>query len=805
MSIFLQDLRFAVRTLLRAPLVSGLAILCLALGIGANATMFSVFDGILIKPFPFRDPDRIVVVTETNRRNGIDDGEMSYANFRDVRDASRTLTDVAAFTGRSLTFMYDTEAVRHAGIVVSWNLFDLLGVEPQLGRAFRRDDDQPGALGTVILSDAVWRARFHADPAIIGRSIIVNDAPHTIVGVMPPRFAFPQNGEAWIPIAPVHNADPRASRAMRVYGRLAPGVSRDAAEQEIVALGSRLAGQYVDNAGWSMRTMTLGEDLLPDEPRLVTIAAMGAVSLVLLIACANVANLLLARATARHREIAIRTAVGAGRGRILRQLITESIVLGAAGAPLGLALTFVGIRLMDAGIPSPDLLPYYVTWTIDARVVAYVIAVAVGSGVLFGLAPALQTAHANLVEALKDGARGSSVGGRRGRFRSALVVSEIALSLVLLVGASLFVRSFFNLQTASAGFQTTPLLALRFYMPGDRYEPAGAIASRVEDVMRRVESVPGVAGAAASNYVPLTGGGDGGAIIVDGRPATPGEEPRIAFAGVTPHFFRTLGIRLRNGRDFTDAEGHSRSRVAVVNATMAARFWPGKDAVGQRFRLVDEANGDWFTVIGIAPDIARGFVGSRPQPFAFLPHPFSETRNTGIVLRVERGTPTSVLAAVRDQIRAADASMPIFQVQTMEEARARGYWQYRLFSWMFSIFGAIALALAAVGVYGVLAYSVSQRTHEIGVRMALGARAADVRRMITAQGFRLAAVGIVVGAIGAAGLTQGLRSLLFNVSATDPVSYAGVALFLAGVAIAASWLPARRATRVDPIIALRAE
>ena len=804
MDTLLQDIRFGVRSLLRAPLVSGLAIACLALGIGANATMFSVVDGILIKPFPFKDTDTLVVVTETHQRNGIDDGGMSYPNFRDVRDEARSVTDLAAHTGRTLTFMYEGEAVRHVGWVTSWNLFDLLGARPALGRTFTRDDDRPGAPGTVILSDAVWRARFNADPGAVGRTIVINDAPHTIIGVMPYRFGFPVATEAWIPVEPVHHAEPRSSRGFEVYGRLAPGVTREAARAEMTAIGRRLSEQHAENHGWSLDVLGIEQDLLPDEPRLVTIAAMGAVSLVLLIACANVANLLLARATSRQREIAVRTAVGAGRGRILRQLLTESMVLGAVAAPFGLALAVFGIRLLDAGIPSPDLLPYYITWTIDTRVAVYVMAVAIGSGIVFGMAPAVQTAKTNLVESLKDGGRGSGVGGARGRFRSALVVAEVALSLILLVGAALFVRSFFNLRTANAGFATEPLLMLRFYMPGTRYVPEGVKARRVEDVIRRIESVPGVLSATASNYVPLNGGGAGGSVVIDGRAATPGEEPQIGWAGVTPHFFRTLDVRLRAGRDFTDAEGHSRSRVAIVNATMAARFWPDKDAVGQRFRLAGEVDGDWFTVIGIVPDIARGFVGSRPFPYAFMPHPFGETPNTGLVIRVD-GDPTSVLSGVRDAMRASDAGMPLFQVQTMDAARERGYWQYRLFSWMFSVFGAIALVLAAVGVYGVLAYSVSQRTHEIGVRMALGARGPDVVRMIAGQGVRLALLGIVFGAVGAAGVTQGLRSLLFNVSATDPLSYAGVALFLVAVAMAAAWLPARRATRVDPIIALRTE
>jgi putative ABC transport system permease protein len=805
MDVLLQDIRFAVRTLLAAPLVSALAIVCLALGIGANATMFSVLDGVLIKPFPFHEPERIVVVTERNRPAGFDDGLMSYLNFRDVREQMHGAVALAAQTGRSLTLGDGVEPVRLEGTIVSWNLFELLGVKPALGRSFRPDEDRQGAPATIILSDDIWRTRYHAEPSLIGRSIIVNGAPATIVGVMPPRFAFPFRSQAWMPIAPIATADSRSDRGLRVYARLAPGATLEQAREELKAIGGRLSAQYAENQGWSITAVTLKEDFIPDQVETVTLSAMGAVSLVLLIACANVANLLMTRATSRHREIAVRAAVGAGRGRILRQLLTESIVLGVVAAPLGLALTFVGLRMLDAGIPDPTLLPYYIGWHLDGRVVTYVTAVAVGTGILFGLAPALETLKTSLVESLKEGARGSSVGGHRGRLRAALVVAEVALSLILLVGAALFVRSFLNLQKASPGFNTGPLLSLRFYLPGEAYAPTGEIAKRVEDVVRRIEGVGGVEAAAASNYVPLNGGGGGGAVLIDSRAFPPGEEPQIGWAMVTPHFFRALGVTLRRGRDFTNTEGLRKSRVAVVNATMAARFWPGKDPVGQRFRMADEKDGDWFTVIGVAPDIARGRVTSRPFPFAFMPYRFDETRNTGIVVRVAGAAPTTVVAAVRAQLRASDSAMPIFGVQSMEEARQRGYWQDRLFVWMFSIFGGIALALAAVGVYGVLAYSVAQRTHEIGVRMALGASGSDVVRMIAVQGVRLAALGIVLGALGAAGVTQGLRSVLFNVSAVDPVSYTTTALFLAAIAVAACWLPAHRATRVDPIIALRAE
>jgi putative ABC transport system permease protein len=452
------------------------------------------------------------------------------------------------------------------------------------------------------------------------------------------------------------------------------------------------------------------------------------------------------------------------------------------------------------------MVPYYIHWEISPRGIAYTFGVSALTGIVFGLAPALQAGRLNLQEALRDGARGSGQSGRRARVRNTLVVLEMAMALVLLVGASLFVRSFLNLQHANPGFDTAPLLTLRVFMAGEAYQTDEQRAQRIDDIVQRIESLPQVEAAFASNFVPLDAGGGGGNVIIDGKPVAPGEEPFIFFTGVTPHLQKTMNMPLLRGRDFTDAEGASRIAVAVINDTMARKFWPGGDPVGARFRLTTRPAGEWFTVIGVAPDIWRNNMDDDepPLPAAFVPYPYAPTPNTGLTIRTA-GDPASLTASVREQIRAADPALPLFNVNTMEVVRTTGFWQYRLFGYMFGIFGAAALFLAGVGVYGVLSFSVSQRTQEMGVRIALGAGRNDVLRLVVRQGLTLAGIGVVLGLLGAFGITRVIQSLLYNVSSTDPVSFAGVSLFLTAIAVLASYLPARRATAVDPIVALRNE
>ena len=806
MDTLLQDVRYAVRTLVKNPGFAALTIVCLALGIGVNSTIFSVVDTVAIRPLPFKDPERLVALHTTRQASGIDRGDVSYLDVQDWKTRTRSFAEIATVSGRSLTLSDTEEPERFVGSTVSWNMFPLIGVQPILGRQIRPEEDAPGAAGVLLLSHGVWQRRYAGDPSVVGRSVTVNGAPHTIIGVMPPGFQFPDRTQLWIAQTPIEFASPRTARNLGVTARLKPGVSFDEARRDIGAVAAQLATEQRDDQGWGGTARLLRDDLVPDNIRLVVFTMMGAVSLVLLIACANVANLLLSRATVRQREIAVRSALGAGRGRIVRQLLTESVLIAMAAAPLGVVIAYVGLLWLTASIPPNNQAPYYIDWSMNPRVIVYTGAIALLTGLIFGLAPAFQAAKTNLQHSLKDGGRGSA-GGARSRLRSTLVVAEIALSLVLLVGASLFVRSFLNLQDARAGLDTAPLMTLRFYMPGDQYEAPEAMSRRVEEIVRRVEALPGVASAMASNMVPLSGGGSGGAVVPDGVAFAEGQEPNVSYYGVTPHLLKTLNVPLVAGRDFTDAEGQRKSAVAIVNGVFAKRLWPNlNDVVGQRFRRLEDKQPEWITVIGVVGDFRLFTVrDGKPSPYAFIAYPYEPTRNTGLTIRVAGGSPAAITSAVRQEIRRSDPTLPLFNIQTGEEARVNSYWQYRLFGWMFGIFGAVALLLASIGVYGVLSYAVSQRTQEIGVRMALGASRQNVFSLVVTHGARLAGAGILCGVIGAVGVTRVVTSLLYNVSATDPVSFVGTAAFLALVALAASYIPARRATGVDPMIALRAE
>jgi putative ABC transport system permease protein len=803
--VLLQDIRYALRNLWHSKGFATVAILCLGFGIGLNATIFSVIDGVLLKPYPYTDPDRILVVGEQNQRTDSQSG-LSYLDMRDWNEANSVFTTIAAVAGRNLTISdRGGEPERYLGAAISWDLFPLLGTSPILGHGFAVEDDRPGAGPVVLLGYDLWTRRYHGDTHIIGESILINGTPHVVIGVMPAGFAFPNNQRLWIPLAPVVSQDPRSARGLFAFGRMTPGVTLERARQELDAIAGRLAGQYPQtNEGWTSDLRTLRDAFLPDEVPLVLYLMMAGVTLVLFIACSNVANLLLARAAGRRREISVRTALGAGRGRIVRQLLTESVVLGLISVPLGIVLAEVGTTLIAAGVP-PDQVPYYVRWELDWRSVAYTVVIAATTTLVFGLFPALQASRGNLHETLKEGTRGNSVAGSW--LRSTLVVVQVAFALVALVGALLFVRTFMNLGESDLGFDTKPLMAMRFYLTGTVYEPEDAKLRRVEDVVRRVEALPGVRAAFASNLVPLSNGGGGGTVVIDGRPAQAKERAGIAFIGVTPHLIATLGLTTTRGRDFTEAEGWSHTPVAVINQTMATRFWPGGEPVGGRFRLAEDTKAEWFAVIGVTPDAnVFGIDPSNEQPpaVAYVPYAYQQMLSTGLTIRVD-GEPTAITSAVRAAIRAADPNVAMFQVRTISEARRLSFWQYGLYGWIFGTIGVMGLLLAAIGVYGVLSYSVSQRTQEIGVRVALGAGRGDILRLVVGQGLLLAGIGIGAGLALSAAAMPLARSLLYKVSPFDPLTFSAVATFLVLVAFLASYVPARRATRVDPVGALRGE
>ncbi|MBM4193057.1 MAG: ABC transporter permease [Gemmatimonadetes bacterium] len=808
METLLQDIRYAARTLRKAPGFTLIAVTCLALGIASNTTVFSAFNAILVRPFPFTDPDNIAWLDRRHELCGWN-SSVSYLDFTDWKAQAKSFSDMAAHSGRSLAITEGEEPERLLGEIATWRLFPLLGVRPQLGRLIREDEDQPGAPGVVLLSDALWRRRFAADSGVVGQTVSINNLPHTIIGVMPERFRYPYRADVWIPATPLVHANSRNADELSVVGRLAPGVSLAAADRELAAIHARLIEQNGGEKEWRGRAQTLAAEFIEDGTRTISIALMGAVTFVLLIACANVANLMLTRAAGRSREIAVRAAIGAGRWRIVRQLLTESVIIAALAGAAAVPLTWLGIKLIYLGIPAENPMPYYMEFSLDTTTLMYTAIVSLLTGVVFGLAPALQVSRGRVYDALKEGGRSGSSGLGKNRIRNVLVIAEVALSLILLVGASLFARSFLALQGTNVGYDTESVLTMRAYLPGTRYDSVTARAQRAEDLVQRVAALPGVEAVAFSNLVPMDGGGSNSPVEVAGSSTERGREPVIFWAGVAGSLFDVLGVKLLEGRALTDAEWRDSARVAVINQRMATTLWTGRSALGGQFRLAfpGDTTRAWFTVVGIVPDIrTSGLSDTDPiAATAYLPYRFMAVRNHGLMIRVASGDPLAQVRAVRAAIRESDAAVPVFDVQSLEKARQLSFWQYKLFGAMFGVFGAVALFLAAIGVYGVISFSVSQRTRDIGVRVALGASGRDVVGMIVRQGVVLAAIGIAIGLVGAFGVTRGVASILIGVSATDPLSFVGVALFLTAIAALASLIPARRATSVDPIEALRSD
>jgi len=803
--MLIQDIRFGLRTSLKNKGVTGLAVVCLAIGIGLNTMMFSVVDGVLVNPLPYQNPDTIVVIRTTQKDTGVTRGSLSWLELQDWKERARSFSAVAAVQYRSVTVSDGGDTDRYSGAAISHELFPLLGERPQLGRGFTADDDRQGGEPVVLISDDLWKRRYNADRSVVGRVIQVNSRPHTVIGVMQPRFRFPENQYLWLPLAQYGVTQKRDIRGLMTLARLKEGVTLEQARTENDAVAAGLAGAFPEtNAGRGASLETMYKWAIPDDVTLIVWTMMGAVTMVLLIACFNVANLMLARASSRAREMSIRTALGAGRGQILRQLLTESVIVGLCSVPLGLACAAGGLKLMDMSIP-PDDIPYFIHWSLDFRSLLYSIGVAALTGIVFGLAPAIQASKADLNEGLKEGGRGAA-GGGRAWVRNTLVVAEVALSLLLLIGASLFVRSFLNLQHATGGFDAAPLMTMRYFMANEQYATPESKLQRTEDILRRVEALPGVQAAFASNLVPLSGGGGFSQVVIEGRTFEKGKEPGIGFTGVSAHMFKTLGLSVIRGRELTETEALTRAPYAVVNQAMVRRFWPNEDPLGHRFRTLNEADGGWFTIVGVVPDIRHFELDDTDpiDPCAYVSFAYGAFPNTGLTIRVA-GDPALIAAPAREAVRASDPRMAVFQVTTMKELRQRGYWQYFLFGWMFSLFGGIALLLAAIGVYGVLSYSVAQRTQEIGVRMALGAGRGDVLKLVVVQGIRLAIVGVLIGVVGSFFVTPIIKSELVNVSPTDPLSFIGVSFFLTAIAFVASYVPARRAMAVDPLVALRAE
>ncbi len=803
MDTLLQDIRYALRSLRNNPGLTSVAAVTLGLGIGACTVIFSCMYALMFRPFPYHQPDRLVAIEQENLARGFTGVDVSYPNMMTVAEESRTLTGVAVFHGNSYNLAATVgEPERMEGGVITHGTFEVLGLAPIIGRTFTAEDDRPDGPRAVMLNERLWRERYRSDPSVLGTTLLLDGDPYTIVGVMPEAVQFPVRSQLWTPLAMDRDRN-RGNMSLAAIARLRDGVTRQDADAELIAISRRMEAEYPEtNAGWSARAITLHQKETGDFHSVMYIM-LGAVGFVLLIACANVANILLARATSRHREIAIRTALGAGRVRILRQLLTESVSIALVGAALGILVAYWGLDLVVAATPADH--PYWMVFAIDVPALIFTIVVAVSAGILFGIAPALQASRPDLQHSLKEGGRGSGAGVGRQRMRNGLVVAEVALSVVLLIGAALMVQSFLRLQQAEPGFRPEGVLTLRVALTGSAYDSTAARRAFYRDALTEIAAIPGVRSVAAINAIPLGGSNASSGFVVEDQPVDRGQEPSAEWRTVHGDYFGTMRIPLLTGRAFTRQEVEEGGRVVVVNRTLADRMWSGGDPIGRRLALINDAGENrWRTVIGVVEDVKMRAL-DQPSPMQlYVPHGESPVRGMSFVVR--SGNDAATLARpAREAVHRVSAIMPVYSVVPLEELVRHAMWTQRLYGGLFAAFGAIALTLAAVGLYSVIAYMVAQRTREIGIRMALGAEAGMVQRFVVRQGVVLTGMGIVIGVIASLALMQVLSGMLYGVSAREPLSYIGVPLILAAVAVLASWVPARRATRVDPLTALRYE
>ncbi|MDX6304394.1 MAG: putative transport system permease protein [Blastocatellia bacterium] len=813
METFWQDIRYGIRLLVKAPSFSIVATIALALGIGANTAIFSVVNAVLLKPLPFANSDQLMMVWETDSVRGGQRGSSSYPNFADWRDQNHVFEHMASYYNNDYIMTGRGESSRLQGAVVNADLFPLLGAAPSLGRAFRPEEDKPGESGrVVILSQQLFQKRFNSDPNVINQSVVLDGKVFTIVGVMPPEFQFPiQNEpvELWTTVSGDREGkDPiteeRGAHYMNVIGRLKPGVTREQAQAEMTTISARLEQQYPDkNLHRSTRVEPALEALIGTiRPALLIL--LGAVGCVLLIACANVANLLLARAMTRHKEMAIRSALGASRFRVVRQLLTESILLSLAGGLLGLILAVWWSDLL-VSLGKKDI-PRAFQVGLDWRVLGFTLGVSILTGIIFGLVPAIHSSKTQLTETLKEGGRGSGEGARRNRIRGVLVVGELAIAVILLVGAGLLIQSLWRLRQVSPGFSSQNVLTFVVGVPQVRY-PTEKQAQFYRDLVKRIEALPGVTSASSTIPLPLSGELFSISFETEGRPVAPGDRPSADFFSIGLNYFKTLGIPQLKGRDFTERDDAKAPGVIIVNEAFARKFFPNEDPIGKRIKpgiSTDENKPVMREIIGVVADVRNRDLSSELRPGYFVPEaqiPFNQ-----MTMVVKTSTdPHSLITAVQREVTSMDKELPVYNIKTMDDYLAASVAAPRFNTTLLAIFAAVALVLTIVGLYGVMSYSVAQRTNEIGIRMALGAQTHDVLGLVVKQGFKLVVLGLAIGLVGAFWLMQVIGRLLFGVTTRDPWTFAAVAGLLAAVALLACYLPARRASRVDPMEALRYE
>jgi len=799
----IQDLRFGVRMLRKNPGFSLVAILTLALGIGATTAMFSVVNAILLRPLFGRETDRLVTIYHSYPKTNLTTGGAA-ASFVDYQQQGAIFESVAVSANASFNLTGQGEPERVEGRRVSAGYFTTRGVTAALGRTFLPDEDKPGKQYLAIISYGLWKQRFNADPNVLGRSMMLNGENHTVIGVMPEEWS--RRNEIWTPLA--LTAEQLADRGwefLRMTARLKPGVSLDQAQAAMNTLARQLMQEHPQNypadSGWNIRLTPVYEDTVR-EIRPALRVLLGAVGFILLIACANVANLLLARMAARGREMALRAALGASRRRVLRQLLTESLLLALTGGGMGLLIAYWGTGLLLK--LNQNNLPRAQEYSMDGRILAFAFGLSVLTSLLFGLAPALQASKADLTNPLKEGGRGAS-GGGRARLRSLLVVAEIALTLVLLIGGGLMLKSFAQLLQVNPGFRPENLLTLRISLPDDRYHEERQARDFARQALEKVKALPGVQAAGVVTSLPLSQSNASGTFAIDGRPtASRDARPQAEWRMVSPEYLQTMSIPLQMGRNFTERDAAEAPNVMLIDETLARLYWPNENPIGKRVALSNTRETIWREIVGVVGAVKHRGLDADYRGTLYVPHSQMSWENFFLVVRTV-AEPTSMTTAVRAAIQSVDQNQPVYEVMTMEQRVSESVGQRRFSMLLLGLFAAVALLLAAVGLYGVMSYGVSQRTQEIGIRLALGAQAGDVLKLVVKQGMSLVCLGVGLGLLASLALTRLLTNLLFGVQATDPVTIAGVALMLVGVALLACWIPARRAAKVDPMIALRRE
>ena len=793
-----QDLRYCVRSLAKSPGFAVLAILALGLGIGANTAIFSVVNGVLLRPLAYGDPGRLVVILHEGQ------WPVSPDDYLDWRRQSRSFQQMGAAQVWSAALTGRDNAEELPGMQVSPNMFSILGVPPLRGRTFEAGDDQPARGHVAVLSYQLWQRRFGADPKIVGREIKLNGESYTVNGVMPESFHFAPfwatNVDVWVPLLLDKRLNDRGGRSLRIFARLRDGVPLQQAQADIDVICRRLAQQYpATNTDMTAQVTPLQEKVVANiRPTLLVL--LGTVGFVLLIACSNVANLMLVRANGKKKETAVRLALGSSRWRVIRQSLVESLLLSVAGAAVATVIASWGIAGLLASLPAESL-PRLDEVGIDKIVLAFTALIALLTGVVCGLAPALRAFRTDLQESLKSGGRGSTAGRSEHRTRALLVISEVALALVLLVGAGLMLRSFQQLQAVDPGFDPHHLLTLEVAAGGKAYRTGPSRIRFFEQLRPRLEALPGVESVSLINHLPISGDIWTLGIIIYGRPdPPPGQQPTAAYRVVQPGYFATMKIPMLQGRDFDNHDIRDTTPVAIVNEVLAKRHWPGENAIGQRLRL----GANWMTIVGIIKNVKQTDWTENPDDEIYLPYAQSDAGFSfmTVVMRAH-GDPLALRKPVEEQVRSLDKDVPIAHVQSMEQVIADKLWRGRLAMTLLGLFAAVAVSLAALGIYGAITYSVSQRTGEIGIRMALGARSGDVLRMILLQGLTVVGIGITVGLFGAWMLTRTLGSLLFGVTARDPVTFIAVPIILIALSVVACCLPALRASKVDPVTALK--